>query len=506
MFFGKKQRKYNCNALKCIFEIIKSTILEVKHELKRSLGLIDATSLVAGSMIGSGIFLVTAAMARDVGSAAWILVIWLVTGLLTMSAALSYGELAGMMPNAGGQYVYIQRAYGKLISFLYGWTVFTVIQTGVIAAVAVAFANYSAVFFPALENEIFRIGDNFTFTNKQILAMFSIGLLTYINTKGVKNGKIIQLVFTSAKLIALFALIIFGLYVGFHTDTFATNFTNMWDASKTVLNDNGTLTITKLSGVALLGAMGATIINSLFSSDAWNNVTFIAGEIKDPKKNIPRSLFLGTLIVTVIYILANVAYLALLPLHGTPDGSITQHGIMFASQDRVGAAAASVIMGNIGVFVMAGLIMVSTFGCNSGLILSGGRLFYAMAKDALFFKQAGELNKHDVPAKALWFQCAWACILCVSGRYSDLLTYSTFASLLFYILTIGGLFILRKKEPDADRPYKAFGYPVIPILYIVITAAICFTLLIYDTRNTGLGLFIVALGIPVYYLFLNNKK
>jgi APA family basic amino acid/polyamine antiporter len=506
MFFGKKRRKYNCNALKCIFEIIKSTILEVKHELKRSLGLIDATSLVAGSMIGSGIFLVTAAMARDVGSAAWILIIWLVTGLLTMSAALSYGELAGMMPNAGGQYVYIQRAYGKLISFLYGWTVFTVIQTGVIAAVAVAFANYTAVFFPALENEIFRIGDNFTFTNKQILAMFSIGLLTYINTKGVKNGKIIQLVFTSAKLIALFALIIFGLYVGFHTDTFATNFTNMWDASKTVLNDNGTLTITKLSGVALLGAMGATIINSLFSSDAWNNVTFIAGEIKDPKKNIPRSLFLGTLIVTVIYILANVAYLALLPLHGTPDGSITQHGIMFASQDRVGAAAASVIMGNIGVFVMAGLIMVSTFGCNSGLILSGGRLFYAMAKDALFFKQAGELNAHDVPAKALWFQCAWACILCVSGRYSDLLTYSTFASLLFYILTIGGLFILRKKEPNTDRPYKAFGYPIIPILYIVITAAICFTLLIYDTRNTGLGLFIVALGIPVYYLFLNKKN
>lgn len=479
---------------------------DTKHELKRSLGLVDATSLVAGSMIGSGIFLVTAAMARDVGSAAWILIIWLVTGLLTMSAALSYGELAGMMPNAGGQYVYIQRAYGKLVSFLYGWTVFTVIQTGVIAAVAVAFANYSAVFFPVLENEIFTIGESFVFTNKQILAMISIILLTYINTKGVRNGKIIQLVFTSAKLIALFALIIFGLYVGFHTDTFSTNFTNMWDASKTVLNENGTLTITKLSGIALLGAMGATIINSLFSSDAWNNVTFIAGEIKDPKKNIPRSLFLGTLIVTVIYILANIAYLALLPLHGTPDGSILQHGIMFASQDRVGAAAASVIMGNIGVFAMAGLIMVSTFGCNSGLILSGGRLFYAMAKDALFFKQAGELNQNDVPAKALWFQCAWACILCISGRYSDLLTYSTFASLLFYIFTIGGLFILRKKEPNTERPYKAFGYPVIPILYIVITAAICFTLLVYDTRNTGLGLIIVALGIPVYYLFLNNKK
>lgn len=480
---------------------------EEKHELKRELGLIDATSLVAGSMIGSGIFLVTAAMARDVGSAAWILIIWLVTGLLTMSAALSYGELAGMMPNAGGQYVYIQRAYGKLVSFLYGWTVFTVIQTGTIAAVAVAFANYSAVFFPNLENEIFTVGANFAFTNKQVLAMLVIVLLTYINTKGIKSGKIIQLVFTSAKLIALFSLIVLGLYVGLKTDVFSTNFENMWDASKTVLEKNGTLTITKLTGVALLGAMGATIINSLFSSDAWNNVTFIAGEIKDPKKNIPRSLFLGTLIVTVIYILANVAYLALLPLNGSPDGTtVAQNGIMFASQDRVGAAAASAIMGNVGVFAMAALIMVSTFGCNSGLILSGGRLFYAMAKDALFFKQAKDLNKYDVPAKALWFQCLWACFLCITGKFGDLLTYATFASLLFYILTIGGLFILRKKEPNAERPYRAFGYPIIPILYIVITSLICVTLLIYDTRNTGMGLIIVAIGIPVYYLFLNKKE
>lgn len=480
---------------------------EEKHELKRELGLIDATSLVAGSMIGSGIFLVTAAMARDVGSAAWILIIWLVTGLLTMSAALSYGELAGMMPNAGGQYVYIQRAYGKLVSFLYGWTVFTVIQTGTIAAVAVAFANYSAVFFPNLENEIFTVGANFAFTNKQVLAMLVIVLLTYINTKGIKSGKIIQLVFTSAKLIALFSLIVLGLYVGLKTDVFSANFENMWDASKTVLEKNGTLTITKLTGVALLGAMGATIINSLFSSDAWNNVTFIAGEIKDPKKNIPRSLFLGTLIVTVIYILANVAYLALLPLNGSPDGTtVAQNGIMFASQDRVGAAAASAIMGNVGVFAMAALIMVSTFGCNSGLILSGGRLFYAMAKDALFFKQAKDLNKYDVPAKALWFQCLWACFLCITGKFGDLLTYATFASLLFYILTIGGLFILRKKEPNAERPYRAFGYPIIPILYIVITSLICVTLLIYDTRNTGMGLIIVAIGIPVYYFFLNKKE
>lgn len=479
---------------------------EEKQTFKRELGLLDATSLVAGSMIGSGIFIVTAAMARDVGSAAWLLVIWLVTGLLTMSAALSYGELAGMMPNAGGQFVYIQRAYGKLMSFLYGWTVFTVIQTGVIAAVAVAFANYSAVFFPVLENKILTIGEGYSFTNKQILAMTSIVLLTYINTKGVQNGKMIQLVFTSAKLFALFALIILGLYVGLQTDVLSNNFAHMWEASKTVLNADGTVTVTKLAGVALLGAMGATIINSLFSSDAWNNVTFIAGEIKDPKKNIPRSLFLGTLIVTIIYILANIAYLALLPMQGTPVGeSVLNNGIMFASQDRVGAAAANMIMGNIGVFVMAGLIMVSTFGCNSGLILSGGRLFYAMSKDGLFFKKASELNKNNVPAKALWFQCVWACVLCISGKYGDLLTYSTFASLLFYILTIYGIFILRKKEPNVDRPYKAFGYPIIPAIYIVITSLICITLLIYDTTNTGLGLFIVALGIPVYYLTQGKK-
>lgn len=479
---------------------------EEKHELKRSLGLIDATSIVAGSMIGSGIFIVTAQMAKDVGSAAWLLVIWLVTGLLTMSAALSYGELAGMMPNAGGQFVYIQRAYGKLASFLYGWTVFTVIQTGVIAAVAVAFAKYAAVFFPVLDTELIKIGKDFTFTNKQILAMASIILLTFINTKGVKTGKSIQLFFTSAKLIALFAIIILGLYIGLKTDVLSNNFANMWDASKTVLNPDGSITVTKLAGIALLGAMGATIINSLFSSDAWNNVTFIAGEIKEPKKNIPRSLFLGTLIVTVIYILANIAYLALLPMTGLPTGlTVLENGIMFANQDRVGAAAANVIMGNIGVFVMAGLIMVSTFGCNSGLILSGGRLFYAMAKDKLFFKEAQDLNTNDVPEKALWLQCFWACILCISGRYGDLLTYATFASLLFYILTIYGIFILRKKEPNAERPYKAFGYPIIPMLYIIVTALICITLLIYDTKSTGLGLVIVGLGIPVYYLFLNKR-
>jgi APA family basic amino acid/polyamine antiporter len=480
---------------------------ENKTELKRSLGLIDATSLVAGSMIGSGIFIVTSAMARDIGSAAWLLVIWIVTGLITVAAALSYGELAGMMPNAGGQFVYIQRAYGRLVSFLYGWTVFTVIQTGVIAAIAVTFANYAAIFFPVLDETLFSVGSSFVFSYQKVLAIFSIVLLTYINTKGVQSGKMVQLVFTSAKLIALFALIILGLYVGLKTDVLSDNFANMWDASKTVVNPDGTVTVTKLVGTALLGAAGATIINSLFSSDAWNNVTFIAGEIKDPKKNIPRSLFLGTVIVTVVYVLANVAYLALLPMQGSPSASdALSNGIMFANNDRVGAAAASMILGNVSVFVMAGLIMVSTFGCNSGLILSGGRLFFAMAKDGLFFKQATELNKNQVPAKALWVQCIWACVLCISGKFGDLLTYATFASLLFYILTILGVFILRKKEPHADRPYKAFGYPFVPALYIVVTVAICLTLLIYDTFNTGLGLAIVALGIPVYYLAMPKKK
>lgn len=474
--------------------------MENQQEFKKELNLLNATSIVAGSMIGSGIFIVTAAMSRDLGSSGWLLFAWLLTGLLTMSAALSYGELAGMMPNAGGQYVYIQRAYGKLVSFLYGWTVFTVIQTGVIAAVAVAFANYTSVFIPQLETKLVTISDAFSISYKQVMAIVSIILLTYINTNGVQSGKKVQLLFTIAKLFALFALIVLGLYVGLQTDIFSQNFAHPWDAFKTVVNEQGTTTITELSGLALVGAIGATIINSLFSSDAWNNVTFIAAEIKDPKRNIPRSLFLGTLIVTVIYLLANVAYLALLPMQGTPEGiGVFEKGIMFASEDRVGAAAANVILGNVGVFVMAGLIMISTFGCNSGLILAGGRLFYAMSKDGLFFKQASELNKNNVPEKALWVQCIWAAVLCLSGKYGDLLTYSTFASLLFYILTIYGIFILRKKEPNTQRPYKAFGYPIIPALYIFITSLICITLLIYDTKSTGLGLLIVLLGIPVYY-------
>jgi APA family basic amino acid/polyamine antiporter len=475
------------------------------ENFKRSLGLIDATSLVAGSMIGSGIFIVTSIMMRDIGSAGWLIFLWLLTGLITVFAALSYGELAGMMPGAGGQYVYIQRAYGKMASFLYGWTVFAVIQTGVIAAVGVAFSKYAGVFFPCLNTVVLEIGSSFKMTYGQLLAIGSIIALTKLNAGGVENGKWLQLIFTGAKLLALFSLIILGIGIGLNSDTFSENFQDMWVAKKTIVNDDNSITTVSLTGFALLGALGATIINSLFSSDAWNNVTFIAGEIKNPQKNIPRSLFLGTLLVTIIYILANLAYLALLPINGSPEATnAAGQGIMFAFDDRLGSSAASMIIGSAGVFLMAGLIMISTFGCNNGLILAGSRLFYAMSKDGLFFKKAGNLNKNSVPGVALWIQCIWASVLCLSGKYGDLLVYSTFASLLFYILTIGGLFILRRKEPDADRPYKAFGYPYIPILYILLTLAICIDLLIYDSINAGMGLLIVLLGIPIYYL--TNRK
>jgi APA family basic amino acid/polyamine antiporter len=467
----------------------------MESKLKQSLGLLDATLLVAGSMIGSGIFIVTAPMMRDIGSAAWMIVLWMLTGLITIFAALSYG-----------QYVYIQRAYGKMMSFLYGWTVFTVIQTGVIAAVAVAFAKYAGVFFPVLNDDCIKTSI-VTISYGQLVAIGSIIALTILNSRGVQNGKILQLIFTSAKLFALFALIVLGLAIGLKSDVFAQNFDHMWNAYKTVQLPSGELNTIPLSGFALMGALGATIINSLFSSDAWNNVTFIAGEIKDPKKNIPKSLFFGTTIVTAIYILANLAYLALLPKSGDPTATdALGQGIMFAANDRVGAGAASVIFGGLGITMMAALIMISTFGCNNGLILAGSRLFYAMSSDGLFFKQAKKLNQFNVPSVAMWIQGIWASILCLSGKYGDLLVYSTFASLLFYILTILGIFILRKKEPKTERPYKAFGYPFIPALYILITLAICIDLLVYDLRNAGMGLLIVLLGIPIYFIVGRKKR
>ncbi|HLG02765.1 MAG TPA: amino acid permease [Bacteroidia bacterium] len=472
-----------------------------KRELKRSLGLLDATSLVAGSMIGSGIFIVSSSMSQDLGSSGWLLLAWLFTGIITCFAALSYGELAGMMPDAGGQYVYIRRAWGEVPAFLYGWTVFTVIQTGVIAAVATAFANYSSELMPALglKNNLFSVG-NFGVSAGQMFAVASVVLLTWINAKGVKLGALVQRIFTSAKLLALFGLIVLGLIIGLQSETFAQNFADPWNAFSTKLNTEGTITVTSLNGIALWIILGSTMIYSLFSADAWNNVTFIAGEIREPQKNIPRSLILGTTIVTVLYILANVAYLALLPVQGDPNGTtVMERGIMFAEGSRVGTAAATVIFGNVATVMMAALIMISTFGCNNGLVLMGARLYYAMAKDKLFFPRAATLNVHSVPAFALWIQCAWGALLCFSGTYNDLVTYSTFASMLFYIVTIAGLFILRRKEPLTPRPYKAWGYPVLPAIYILAALAICVVLVITHPRNSGAGLIIVAIGIPVYF-------
>lgn len=472
--------------------------------MKKSLNLFDTTLLVAGSMIGSGIFIVSADIARVVGSAGWLLVVWILSGVITLFAALSYGELAGMMPQAGGQFVYIKKAFGDLVAFVYGWTVFLVIQTGVIAAVAVAFAKFTGVFIPFFEegNVMLQI-INFKITSAQLLAIFIIALLTFINTRGIENGKAIQRIFTSAKLIALFALIIVGIYYGFNKGILSHNLSHAWDAKQF----DGTGGFFSLSGTSLATALGLAMIGSLFSSDAWNNVTFIAGEVENPKRNIPLGLFFGVCIVTLIYVLANVAYLCLLPLEGTPDGlTVAEQGIMFAQKDRVGTAALYVVFGDIAKYLMAALIMVSTFGCNNGLILAGSRLFQSMAKDGLFFKTTAKLNKFNVPARAMIFQAIWASLLCLSGSYGDLLDYCTFSSLIFYIITIAGLFVLRKKMPDAERPYKAFGYPVIPALYIVLTTLICVDLLVYKTFNCGMGLLIIALGVPVYFMFKRTNN
>lgn len=477
--------------------------------MKKSLNLFDTTLLVAGSMIGSGIFIVSADIARVVGSAGWLLVVWIISGVITLFAALSYGELAGMMPQAGGQFVYIKKAFGDLVAFVYGWTVFLVIQTGVIAAVAVAFAKFTGVFIPFFEegNVLFQIV-SLKITSAQLLAIFIIALLTYINTRGIENGKAIQRIFTSAKLIALFALIIVGIYYGFHSDVFSNNMAHAWEAKG--IDDIGSGTFkgfTSLSGMSLATALGLAMIGSLFSSDAWNNVTFIAGEVENPKRNIPLGLFFGVCIVTLIYVLANVAYLCLLPLEGSMGtDSVAGNGIMFAQKDRVGTAALFVVFGDVAKYLMAALIMVSTFGCNNGLILAGSRLFQSMAKDGLFFKKAARLNKFNVPSNAMVFQGIWASLLCLSGSYGDLLDYCTFSSLIFYIITIAGLFVLRKKMPDVERPYKAFGYPVVPALYIVLTTLICIDLLVYKTFNCGMGLLIIALGVPVYFMFKRSKN
>lgn len=476
---------------------------------KRELGLRSSTMIVMGSMIGSGIFIVSADIARTVGSPAMLLVVWLITGVITLTAALSYGELAAMMPEAGGQYVYLREAYNPLIGFLYGWTLFLVIQTGTIAAVAVAFAKFTSIFTPALseKNILFSLG-KFKVSAAQLFAILSLVVLTVINMRGVKEAKVIQDVFTTSKMIALFGLILLGLVVGANQTAIHANFGEaFWQSAWTKVADGKIVSVEPLSGLGLWSAVGVAMVGSLFSSDAWNNITFTAGEVINPKRNIPLSLALGTGAVTLIYLLANVSYLVVLPLQGSPDGTdALSRGIQFADLDRVGTAAMSVVFGDTALFIMAALIMISTFGCNNGLILAGARVYYAMSNDGLFFKKAGTLNEKSVPASALMIQCAWASVLCLSGSYGDLLDYVVFAVLLFYILTIAGIFILRKTKPNAERPYKAIGYPLLPALYIAVAAAICIDLLIFKPNYTYPGLFIVLLGVPVYFLWKNERR
>ena len=471
------------------------------HSFKRSLGLLDATMIVAGSMIGSGIFIVSSDITRNVGSAGWLIAVWLLTGFMTITAALSYGELSAMYPKAGGQYVYLKEAYNPLAGFLYGWSFFAVIQTATIAAVGVAFSRFTAYLIPAVgENNILADLGFMKISAAQVVAILLIVFLTYTNTKGVKGGKLIQTTFTSAKLLALFGLILFGFLLSknnFWDANWQTGFSAQQDMG--AANAAGQLLPTgwkEIGGSALFMAMAAAMVGSIFSSDAWNNVTFIAGEIKNPQRNIGLSLFFGTLIVTLIYVTTNLMYLYVLPLDS----------IAFAQNDRVAVAASQQFFGSAGTLVIAVMIMVSTFGCNNGLILAGARVYYTMAKDGLFFKQTGRLNKHAVPEYALWVQCAVAAILCLSGRYGDLLTMISFVVVLFYILTIAGIFVLRKKRPDIERPYKAFGYPVLPIIYIILAVAFCIGLLFALPTYSLWGLVIVLLGIPIYYIALASKK
>jgi APA family basic amino acid/polyamine antiporter len=470
---------------------------EQTKSFKPTLGLFDATMIVAGSMIGSGIFIVSADMLKDLGSAGWLLAAWLITGVMTLIAAVSYGELSGMFPKAGGQYVYLKEAYNPLVGFLYGWSFFSVIQTGTIAAVAVGFAKFAGYFFPALAwedvNTFSVMGLSIHYA--QLVAIVLIVVLTFINTKGVHTGKVIQTIFTSTKLISLFGLIIAGLIV-FKWDVWHANWSNAWTIQKLSKAADGSINYEPLiSGVAL-GAIASAMVGSIFSSDAWNNVTFIAGEIKNPQKNIGLSLLFGTLIVTLIYVMMNVVYLGTVPL--------TE--LAFAKDNRVALSASQAIFGSSGTIIIAIMIMISTFGCNNGLILAGARVYYTMANDKLFFKNASHLNKNIVPEWALWIQCIMACALCLSGKYGDLLDMVSFVVVIFYVLTIAGIFILRKKQPDTERPYKAFGYPILPILYIIMGISFCALLIAYKPQFTWPGLIITLIGIPLYYFAVANQK
>jgi APA family basic amino acid/polyamine antiporter len=487
-----------------------------EHEFVKAIGLFDGTMIVVGSMIGSGIFIVAADISRQTGSAGGLLLTWVLTGCLTIAAALSYGELAAMFPHAGGQYIYLREAFSPLWGFLYGWTLFLVIQTGTIAAVAIGFARYFGVLFPAISPKTWvvppiNLGSRYaiSLSVQQLVAILMIMFLTYLNTRGVRLGKWIQNIFTSAKMLSLLGLIFLCVFIARNHAAIADNFTNLWvirDAQPIEPGANflrGLVpTVTAASGwFGLLLALAVAQVGSLFSADAWNNIGFTAGEVKNPKRDVALSMALGTIIVITLYVLANVAYLCALPLaqiQNAPDG-------------RVATAALSAIFGAKGAALMAGAIIISTFGCNNGLILAGSRVAYAMAKDGLFFRATGTLNEKGVPGRALAYQGVWISILILlrtrtpdggyGNLYNDLLDYVVFAVLLFYVLTIVGIFVLRHRRPEAERPYKAFGYPIIPLLYIVAATGIMVVLLLYRTQTAGVGMGIVLIGLPVYWLW-----
>ena len=469
----------------------------------KAITLTDATMLVAGSMIGSGIFIVSADIGRTMGSPGWLLVAWVLTGIITVLGALAYGELAAMYPRAGGMYTFLRESMGPLMGFLYGWTLFVVIQTGTIAAVAVGFGKFLGVLWPAVTAQryawfpqldvqtpggLIELG----LSPQRLAALLSIVVLTWINLRGVREGKLVQTTLTVIKTAALAALIALALTIGRNPSAVTANFgAQFWAGSP---DFSSLIVIT----------FGTALVGSLFSADSWHSPTFAAAEVQNPARNLPRALLLGTVVVTLLYILANVGYLSVLPLHGSADGAtVIARGIDHASQDRVATAVMEYIFGASGAAIMAGAILISAFGCNNGLILSGARVYYAMARDGLFFERAGTLSRNNVPAFSLVAQSLWTGLLCLTGTYNQLLDYVIFAALLFYALTTVGLFILRRKRPHEPRPYRAVGYPVLPALYILLASSVAITLLLADkTRYQAVaGLGLVLLGVPVYFLW-----
>jgi basic amino acid/polyamine antiporter, APA family len=492
-------------------------------EFIKALGLTSSTMLVMGSMIGSGIFIVSAEIAREVNSPALLIGAWMVTGFMTIVGALCYGELAAMMPRAGGQYVYLREALGPLWGFLYGWTLFLVIQTGTIAAVGVAFGKFLGVFFPSISSSHWilhlwkvppiPIGPmvlgnmDVGLSTQNLVAILVVILLSVVNIFGVKTGAMIQNVFTAAKVSALAGLVLVGLFVGRNAQALAANFSgHFWQNAG--LGAQHAVQVGVGGPIVLVGTLtilAVAQVGSLFSADAWNNVTFTAGEVKNPQRNLPLSLALGTGVVILLYVLCNVIYLNVLPMDGNPAGAtILERGIKYATEDRVATAVMNQIS-HMGGALMAIAIMISGFGCANGLILSGARVYYAMAKDGLFFRSVAKLHPtYKTPAVSLMVQMVWTCILCISGSYGQLLDYIVFAVLVFYILTIAGLFVLRRTHPEAERPYRAVGYPILPAIYIVMALFIDVVLLRYKPQYTWPGLIIVLLGIPVYYLWKRN--